>query len=159
MKKRSSSLTTIAVALAGITACLSAAERPVEGPIKAFRGEPKFDMQQVFGGERFPNVVVATDGTVLATWGRTSLRVRRSEDGGETWGDPITVGRGIQAGGATVDETSGDRTPNPDATAQLMEETKQRGLLVGRGGLYGNAIRIAMRRRTVPPAAVRRRQL
>ena len=49
----------------------------------------------------------------------------------------------MQAIELVVDETSGDRTPNPDATAQLMEETKKRGLLVGRGGLYGNAIRIA----------------
>ena len=82
--------------------------KSVEGPTKAFRGAPKLDMQRVFVGERYPNVVVATDGTVLATWGRTSLRVRRSEDGGETWGDTITVGRGWQAGGAIVDETSGD---------------------------------------------------
>jgi 4-aminobutyrate aminotransferase-like enzyme len=42
-----------------------------------------------------------------------------------------------------VDETSQDRTPNPEAASQLMEETKQRGLLLGRGGLYGNAMRIA----------------
>jgi len=82
--------------------------KAVEGTIKVFRGTPKLDMQQVFGGERFPNVVVATDGTVLATWGSASLRVRRSEDGGESWGDTITVGRGIQAGGAIVDEASGD---------------------------------------------------
>jgi len=95
--------------IALMTSSLSCAPaKSVEGPIKAFRGAPKLDMQQVFGGERYPNVVVATDGTVLATWGRTSLRVRRSEDGGDTWGDTITVGRGWQAGGAIVDETSGD---------------------------------------------------
>ena len=95
--------------IALMTSSLSCATvKSVEGPIKAFRGAPKLDMQQVFAGERYPNVVVATDGTVLATWGRTSLRVRRSEDGGETWGDTITVGRGWQAGGAIVDETSGD---------------------------------------------------
>jgi sialidase-1 len=90
------------------TRSVTAAGHPAEGKLGSFMGEPKFDVQQVFPRERFPNVVVATDGTVLATWGRTSLRVRRSEDGGETWGDPITVGRGIQAGGSIVDETSGD---------------------------------------------------
>ena len=87
---------------------VTAAGHPAEGKICALLGEPRLDLMQVFAAERFPNVVVATDGTILATWGRTSLRVRRSEDGGVTWGDPITVGRGIQAGGATVDETSGD---------------------------------------------------
>jgi len=42
-----------------------------------------------------------------------------------------------------VDETAGNRTPNPEATARLFEETKARGLLVGKGGLYGNVLRIA----------------
>jgi 4-aminobutyrate aminotransferase-like enzyme len=41
------------------------------------------------------------------------------------------------------DETIQDRTPNPEATSRFMEETKKRGLLVGRGGLFGNAIRIS----------------
>ncbi len=87
---------------------LTAAGHPAEGKIDAFLGEPKLDFVQVFPDERFPNVVVATDGTILATWGATSLRVRRSEDGGATWGDTIAIGPGIQAGGATVDETTGD---------------------------------------------------
>ena len=42
-----------------------------------------------------------------------------------------------------VDETAGDRTPNPEATARLFEETKKRGLLIGKGGLYGNVTRIS----------------
>lgn len=42
-----------------------------------------------------------------------------------------------------VDETSRNRTPNPAAALKLFEETKKRGLLIGKGGLYGNAIRIA----------------
>lgn len=49
----------------------------------------------------------------------------------------------MQAMELVVDETSKDRTPNPEAASQLMEETKKRGLLVGRGGLYANAMRIA----------------
>ncbi len=56
-------------------------------------------MQQVFEGERFPNVVVTTDGTVLATWGRTRYVVRRSEDGGVSWGPEITVSDGIAGWG------------------------------------------------------------
>jgi sialidase-1 len=66
-------------------------------------------MQQVFQTERFPNVVVALDGTVLATWGNSNVRVRRSEDGGATWGEEIVIAEpGFQGGGTTVDETTGD---------------------------------------------------
>ena len=75
-------------------------------------GEEKFDIQKIFFDERFPNVIVTTDGTVLATWGRSNYRVRRSEDGGATWGQEITVADGIpgwgHGGGVTVDESSGD---------------------------------------------------
>ena len=61
---------------------------------------------------------------------------------------PQTVGdvRGMglmQALELVVDETIQDRTPNPEATGRLLEETRNRGLLIGRGGLYGNAIRIS----------------
>ena len=49
----------------------------------------------------------------------------------------------MQAIELVVDETKKDRTPNPDAAEQLMEETKARGLLIGRGGLYANAMRIS----------------
>ena len=34
------------------------------------------------------------------------------------------------------------KEPAPDAALQLMEETKARGLLVGKGGLYGNVMRM-----------------
>ncbi len=61
---------------------------------------------------------------------------------------PKTIGdvRGMglmQAIELVQDETAGDRTPNPAAADQLMEATRERGLLLGRGGLYGNAMRIA----------------
>lgn len=49
----------------------------------------------------------------------------------------------MQAIELVVDETKKDRTPNPSAADQLMEETKASGLLIGRGGLYGNAMRIS----------------
>lgn len=61
---------------------------------------------------------------------------------------PKTIGeiRGMglmQAIEFVNNEPGGDRTPNPQATSAFMEETKRRGLLVGRGGLYGNVIRIS----------------
>lgn len=49
----------------------------------------------------------------------------------------------MQALELVVDETAGDRTPNPAATVALFEATKQRGLLIGKGGLYGNVVRIS----------------
>ena len=87
----------------------TAAGKPAEAAIALLRGEPQLEMQQVFRGERFPNIVVAVDGTVIATWGSSSVRARRSTDGGKTWGDEIVIAKpGFQAGGLTVDETTGD---------------------------------------------------
>jgi sialidase-1 len=70
---------------------------------------PVFEVQQLFADERFPNVVVATDGTVVATWGSKNLRARRSEDGGKTWGPEISIAHpGFQGGGTIVDENNGN---------------------------------------------------
>lgn len=74
-------------------------------------GNEFFESEQIFDGGRLPNVVVTTEGTVLATWGRYDYRVRRSEDGGKTWGPEILIGSGrnwVHGGGVTVDEYSGD---------------------------------------------------
>ena len=75
----------------------------------AAEGPPVFEMQQVYQSGRFPNIVVAMDGTVIATWGNKSYQARRSEDGGKTWGEIITIADpGFQGGGVIVDETTGD---------------------------------------------------
>ena len=53
-------------------------------------------------------------------------------------------GRGLMIGVELVEnEPAKDRRPNLKATLRLFEETKKRGLLIGRGGLYGNTLRIA----------------
>jgi 4-aminobutyrate aminotransferase-like enzyme len=53
-------------------------------------------------------------------------------------------GMGLMQGVEFVkDETAHDRTPNAPALACLFEETKKRGLLIGKGGLYGNVARIS----------------
>jgi len=51
------------------------------------------------------------------------------------------------------DQRAGDRSPDVDATLRLLEETKARGLLIGRGGLSGNVLRVA------PALIVTRRQI
>ena len=91
------------------TANVIAADSKFEGELEPLMTDPVLEMQQVFQGERYPNVVVALDGTVLATWGNNGVKVRRSEDGGKTWGKKITIAKsGWHGGGVTVDETSGD---------------------------------------------------
>lgn len=53
-------------------------------------------------------------------------------------------GKGLmQAIELVKDETAKDRTPDAASTSRLFEETKKRGLLIGRGGLWGNVVRIA----------------
>jgi 4-aminobutyrate aminotransferase-like enzyme len=34
------------------------------------------------------------------------------------------------------------KEPAPDLVAEIFEKTKEEGLLIGRGGLYGNVIRL-----------------
>jgi len=91
---------------------LGAADPPsFEADIASFLGEPKFEFTSLFSDSRFPNVVVATDGTVIAAWGAKKIRVRRSEDGGMTWGDEIILDspeNAIHGGGVTVNEATGD---------------------------------------------------
>ena len=81
----------------------------LEGPVDSFLGEPECEIQALFKDQRFPNVVVTLNGTVLATWGSSSIRACRSEDGGKTWSDPIKIAdAGIHGGGTIVNEANGD---------------------------------------------------
>jgi len=58
-------------------------------------------------------------------------------------------GKGLMIGLELVaDEQHGDRTPNPAFLGKVFEETKRRGLLVGKGGMFANVFRIA------PPLSV-----
>ena len=81
----------------------------VEGPLKPHLENPHMDLQQVFKGERFGNIVVSMKGTVIATWGTSHVRAKRSGDGGKTWGPEIVIAKpGFQPGGVTVNEANGD---------------------------------------------------
>ena len=103
---KSVSLAALLVALVVANLASGQTENPQLGP---FLGPPKLELQQGFVGERFPNIVVTQAGTVLLTWGNSHVQALRSEDGGATWQEPITIAKpGFQGGGTTVDETTGD---------------------------------------------------
>lgn len=81
-------------------------ESKFEGSLKPFLSEPTMETTAVHSGGRFPNIVVSTKGTLLAVWG--GVKLKRSEDGGMTWGDDIKVADGFMGGGVIVNETNGD---------------------------------------------------
>jgi 4-aminobutyrate aminotransferase len=55
-------------------------------------------------------------------------------------------GKGLMLGIELV--RPGGKTPSADTAAAVMEETKTEGLLIGRGGHYGNVLRLS------PPLSV-----
>ncbi|MCB0065801.1 MAG: aminotransferase class III-fold pyridoxal phosphate-dependent enzyme, partial [Caldilineaceae bacterium] len=61
-------------------------------------------------------------------------------------------GKGLMQGIEMVTDRQ-SKEPAPKALAQLFEETRERGLLIGKGGLYSNVIRIA------PPMTVDEEQI
>ena len=85
-----------------------------------------------------PNVCVAAIATTARVTTLPAINAIRVRDD--------RAGAGGAPGGretSGVDETSGDRTPNAAVVLRLFEETKKRGLLVGKGGLFGNVFRVA----------------
>ncbi|MBX5436080.1 MAG: aspartate aminotransferase family protein [Alicyclobacillaceae bacterium] len=59
-------------------------------------------------------------------------------------------GRGLMQG---LEFVRSDKQPAPDLVGEFLERTKAEGLLIGKGGLYGNTVRIA------PPLTVTRSQV
>ncbi len=103
-------LSTCPLAEAAEHELLTVAGKPAEGPLDVFLGEPLFDMQVVFEGNgdvREPYLAIAVDGTLLAV--RNNQRqLRRSEDGGQTWGPILDVPITHSDSNMIVDETTGD---------------------------------------------------
>ncbi|MEN8775170.1 MAG: sialidase family protein [Akkermansiaceae bacterium] len=96
---------------AGILLSLLGLSSPCEGDerLAPFLRAPIFEKQRLFKDQRYPNVVVTTRGSVLAVWGNDGVTLRRSEDGGKSWGPTIPVATaGYHGGGTTVDTSSGD---------------------------------------------------
>ncbi len=91
-----------------LTLCFSFTVKGDE-KLESYLGDPVFDKKRLFSDQRYPNVVVSKKGTVIAVWGNSGVAIRRSEDGGKSWGEPINVSeKGYNGGGAIVDNNSGD---------------------------------------------------
>lgn len=61
-------------------------------------------------------------------------------------------GKGLMVGVEIVTDAK-SKTPNPQAVMKIFEETRKEGLLIGKGGLKGNILRIA------PPLIVSRSEI
>lgn len=121
----------------------TAAGKLAEGKLESFLGKPEFEMQQIFKGERFPNIVAAVDGSVVATWGTSSIKARRSENGGKTWGDEILIAKpGFQGGGMIVDEKQGDILSFVESQHPPADLTVYRSKDHGKSWLADSATRI-----------------
>jgi alanine-glyoxylate transaminase / (R)-3-amino-2-methylpropionate-pyruvate transaminase len=59
-------------------------------------------------------------------------------------------GLGLMQG---LELVGGNKVPDPQTTASVLEATRRRGVLIGKGGLWGNVIRIA------PPLTVTRTEI
>ncbi len=65
-------------------------------------------------------------------------RFRHLEESNSIVGD--VRGKGLMIGIELVEP--GGKSPAPERAARAMEEAKSRGVLIGKGGLYGNTLRI-----------------
>lgn len=95
---------------AGQKELLTAAGKPAEGPLKDFLGTPSLEMQVVFdegNHVREPYLAIALDGTLLAVRNNKG-RLRRSQDGGKSWGKIINVPMTHSDSNMIVDENTGD---------------------------------------------------
>ncbi len=123
----------------------------VKGSISTFGGNPVSCASanktiEIIRRENLPENCAAL-GELLRT-GLETLKDKHAKLIGDVRGMGL-----MQAMELVVDGSADDRTPNPGATDRFMEETKNGGLLVGRGGLYSNVIRIS------PPMTVNEEQV
>ncbi len=73
----------VSIIWACLVATLAAAEKPVEGPIGAFLGEPRMEVQPLFKVVRHPNIVV----TLKSDWCGKTLPIFRPFRGTPWYGE------------------------------------------------------------------------
>ncbi len=105
--------TFVAVTLSDLSAqeLRTAADKPTEGSLKPFLGDPVFNQQVVFADEggkvREPYLAVAVDGTLLAV--RSYIgKLRRSYDAGKSWEEIQDIDIRILDSNLIVDDNSGE---------------------------------------------------
>ena len=89
-----------------VIALLSAGVDFATGEESRPKTEASFEIRDLFQSTRIPNIVVTTDGTVLA-FAKSGRLLRRSEDNGRTW-SPAREGGPDAGGSAIVDSVSGE---------------------------------------------------
>lgn len=72
-----------------------------------------------------------------------TLRERLEKTAAEHDGIAEVRGKGLMQAIETVEPGDGGLTPDPAAAVGILEECRARDVLVGKGGLYGNVLRIA----------------
>jgi 4-aminobutyrate aminotransferase-like enzyme len=137
--------------IGGVLATVAVADAWKVGNISTFGGNPLSTAAANATLDVIVEEKLTENAAVMGRLLREGLEGLRSKYG-HVIGD--VRGKGLmQALELVKDEKAKDRTPDPTATARLFEETKKKGLLIGRGGLYGNVVRIA------PPLNVTRAEL
>lgn len=92
---------------------ITAEEKPTEGGVEPFQSEPFFHKEVVFSDDknvREPYLSVAVDGSILVLRNQVNgiAHLRRSEDGGESWGSVIEVPFGWGFSNFIIDENTGE---------------------------------------------------
>ncbi len=125
------------IALAGIVARAEIFDTINVTHFSTFGGNPL----SAAGGLATINEVVENDlqGNALRMGGR--LRAALDELAEETPWLIEARGKGLMQAIETVQP--GTNEPSPERAVEMMERCKDHGLLVGKGGLYGNVLRIA----------------
>ncbi len=102
---RARAISVILAIVAAVAFCASTGRCLAEPPAEP-ETTPVFAVQDLFQSMRIPNIAVATDGTVLA-FAKSGRLLRRSEDGGKTFGAIQEVGHDA-GGSAIVDGNTAD---------------------------------------------------
>ena len=67
------------------TECRSAASW-LSAALSLQSSQPKWDVTHIYSHDRFPNIVSTPSGAVLLVFGMKEVKIRRSDDGGASWG-------------------------------------------------------------------------
>lgn len=130
------------VALAGVAARAEIMDSLTANSISTFGGNPLSTVAALANLD----YILANDlqGNALEVGNQLRAALRSATENVAVVGD--VRGKGLMIGVELIRPPG--KNPAPEVAAEVLEECRARGLLVGRGGLYGNVLRIA------PPLSV-----